>query len=275
MLFLRSLTFNVVFYAHMILWLVYCVLVLPLPKFFTRYAMVTWAHQVPYLLKWICNIEIEARGLENIPEGKIIVASNHQSFLEIILLAKYLKFPLMMFKVSLGRIPAFGWSLYKLRFIPIVRGGRAKTIKFIVKAAKSRILDNGQVMIFPEGTRVSPGQVLKLKQGVIAIYEALKLDCLPVAQNAGLFWPRNSFMRYPGKVIIEFLPIIEKELDRDDFTEKLHSTMMTHKLALEQESFCAANPPPVPETAKWLDDVKHQHIMVRDGEAIISPKKTK
>ena len=269
MLFIRSLVFNVVFYVHMIFWLFFCIIALPFPKFVTRWIMVTWAHQVPYLLKWICNIEIEARGLHNIPEGKVIVACNHQSFLEIILLAKHLKFPLMMFKVSLGRIPAFGWSLYKLRFIPIVRGGRAKTIKFIVSASKSRILDNGQVMIFPEGTRVAPGQVLKLKQGVIAIYEALHLDCLPVAQNAGLFWPRNSFMRYPGKVVIEFMPLIDKDLDRDDFTEQLHSTMMTKKIALEQESFCANNPPPTPETAKWLEAAKNQTIIIKDGQVKI------
>ncbi|NRB15140.1 MAG: 1-acyl-sn-glycerol-3-phosphate acyltransferase [Rhizobiales bacterium] len=266
MLFIRSLIFNVVFYFHMFLWLIVCVIALPFPKAMTRYAMVTWAHQVPYLLKWIAGIEIEVRGLENIPEGKVIVACNHQSFLEIILLAKYLKFPLMMFKVSLGRIPAFGWSLYKLRFIPIVRGGRAKTIKFIVQASKSRILDNGQVMIFPEGTRVSPGQVLKLKQGVIAIYEALHLDCMPVAQNAGLFWARNSFYRYPGKVVIEFMPVIQKDLEREDFTEQLHSAMMTKKLALELEAFNAPNPPPAPETAKWLEQDKHKLFTVKNGE---------
>lgn len=268
MLFIRSFIFNIVFYAHMICWLVVCVIALPFPKAMTRYAMVTWAHQVPYLLKWICNIEIEARGLDNIPDGKVIVACNHQSFLEIILLAKYLKFPLMMFKVSLGRIPAFGWALYKLRFIPIVRGGRAKTIKFIVEASKSRILDNGQVMIFPEGTRVSPGQVLKLKQGVIAIYEALHLDCLPVAQNSGLFWARNSFLRHPGKVVIEFMPIIAKDLERDDFTEQLHSAMMTKKLELELEVFNAPNPPPAPQTAKWLEQDKHKTFIVKNGEAI-------
>lgn len=254
----------------MILWLAICIIVLPLPKTVTRWIMVTWAHQVPYLLKWICNIEVEARGLDNIPDGKVIVACNHQSFLEIILLAKYLKFPMMMFKVSLGRIPAFGWSLYKLRFIPIVRGGRAKTIKFIVEASKSRILSNGQVMIFPEGTRVAPGEVLKLKQGVIAIYEALHLDCLPVAQNAGLFWPRNSFMRYPGKVIIEFMPVIDKDLERDKFTEQLHSTIMNKKLALEQETFRTANPPPVVDTAKWVDDAKDKTITVKNGEIEIT-----
>lgn len=270
MLFIRSLVFNVVFYLHMICWLVFCLVALPFPKAMTRYAMVTWAHQVPYLLKWICNIQIEARGLDNIPDGKVIVACNHQSFLEIILLAKYLKFPLMMFKVSLGRIPAFGWALYKLRFIPIVRGGRAKTIKFIVEASKSRILDNGQVMIFPEGTRVAPGEVLKLKQGVIAIYEALHLNCLPVAQNAGLFWSRNSFLRHPGKVVIEFMPVIDKDLEREVFTEKLHSTMMNKKLELEQEAFRADNPPPAPETATWLEQAKHKKITVKDGNYTIN-----
>ncbi|MGL1922475.1 MAG: 1-acyl-sn-glycerol-3-phosphate acyltransferase [Hyphomicrobiales bacterium] len=269
MLFIRSLVFNVVFYAHMICWLVVCIIALPFPKAMTRWVMVTWANQVPYLLKWICNIEIEARGLNNIPESKVIVACNHQSFLEIILLAKYLKFPLMMFKVSLGRIPAFGWALYKLRFIPIVRGGRAKTIKFIVEASKSRILDNGQVMIFPEGTRVAPGEVLKLKQGVIAIYEALHLDCLPVAQNAGLFWSRNSFLRHPGKVVIEFMPLIDKDLEREDFTEQLHSAMMNKKLQLEQEAFRASNPPPAPATATWVADAKNQTIIVKDGEVSI------
>lgn len=275
MLFIRSLIFNVVFYIHMISWLVVCIFVLPFPKAMTRWVMVSWAHQVPYLLKWICNITIEARGLHNIPEKKLLVACNHQSFLEVILLAKYLNFPIMLFKVSLGRIPAFGWALYKLRFIPIVRGGRAKTIKFIVKESKSRILHNGQVMIFPEGTRVAPGEIPKLKQGVIAIYEALHLDCLPVAQNSGLFWARNSFMRYPGKVIIDFMPMIDKNLDRDIFTEQLHSTMMTKKVALEQESFRAINPPPVPETAKWIAAAKDQTIIIKDGQIKIDGVITK
>lgn len=270
MLFIRSLVFNVVFYIHMIMWLVVCIIALPFPKAMTRFAMVNWARQVPYLLKWICNIEIEARGLDNIPEGKVIVACNHQSFLEIILLAKYLKFPIMLFKVSLGYIPAFGWALHKLRFIPIVRGGRAKTIKFIVEASKTRILHNGQVMIFPEGTRVAPGQVLKLKQGVIAIYEALHLDCLPVAQNAGLFWARNSFLRYPGKVVIDFMPLIDRDLERDDFTEKLHSAMMNKKVELEQEAFRADNPPPAVETAKWLVKAKDKKIIIKNGETTIS-----
>ena len=228
--------------------------------------MRTWAAQVPFLLKYICNIEIEARGLDNIPDRAIIVACNHQSFLEIILLAHHLKFALMLFKVGLGYIPAFGWALHKLRFIPIVRGGRAKTIKFMVEAAKTRVLDNGQVMIFPEGTRVSAGEVRKLKQGVVAIYEALDLDCLPVAQNSGLFWPRHQWLKYPGKVVIEFMPIIKKNLPREEFTEKLHSVMMTKKLELEQEAFCANNPPPPPETAIWLNDIKHQKLVVKSGE---------
>ncbi len=267
MLYIRSTIFNIVFYIHMIFWLILTICFLPLPKTFTRWVMRTWASQVPFLLKHICNIEIEARGLNNIPDGAIIVASNHQSFLEIILLAHHLKFALMMFKVGLGRVPAFGWALHKLRFIPIVRGGRSKTIKFIVEAAKTRVLDNGQVMIFPEGTRVSAGELRPLKQGVVAIYEALHLNCLPVAQNSGLFWPRHKWLKYPGKVIIEFLPIIPKGLPREEFTEKLHSIMMTKKIALEQEAFRADNPPPAPEAAKWLEDNKHQKFIVENGEA--------
>ncbi len=266
MIFIRSTIFNIVFYAHMILWLIFCVLALPFPKKYTRFAMKNWAKQVPFLLKHICNIEIEIRGKEHIPNRAIIVAPNHQSFLEIILLAAHLNFALMLFKSSLGYIPAFGWSLHKLRFIPIIRGGRSKTIKFMVDAAKTRILHNGQVMIFPEGTRVSAGEVRNLKAGVIAIYEAMHLDCMPVAHNAGLFWPRHQWMKYPGKVVMEFMPIIPKDLPRLEFTERLHSTMITRKLQLEQEAFCADNPPPAPETAKWLEEIKHKKITVKDGK---------
>ena len=109
--------------------------------------------------------------------------------------------------------------------ISIDRSGKFKTLKKMIDESKFKVSKGYTLIIFPEGTRKKPGSVPDYKSGVAGIYKELNSDVIPVALNSGLFWPKNSFVIKPGKIIIEFLPIIEKGLDKKIFIKKLEETI--------------------------------------------------
>ncbi len=223
MLVLRSLVFNVLFYANLVLWLIFAVLPsLLLPRRALLAVAIGWARSALWLMRVVAGMRCEVTGLENIPRGGLMVGAKHQSFLETFALVTIFRNPVFILKRELTWIPLFGWGLTKLRMIPVNRGARARALSDVTRRAKVELGQNGrQLLIFPEGTRRPPGAPPAYKFGAAHLYAELGVPCVPVALNTGLYWPRRKFLRRPGTVRIEILPPIAAGLDKVAFQNLL------------------------------------------------------
>ena len=229
MLVLRSLAFNVLFYANLILWLIFGVLPsLLLPGRVLLAVAIGWARSALWLMRVVAGTRCEITGLENIPQGGLMVGAKHQSFLETFALVTVFKNPVFILKRELTWIPVFGWALMKMQMIPVNRGARARALSDVTRRAKVELGQNGrQLLIFPEGTRRAPGAPPEYKFGAAHLYAELGVPCVPVALNTGLYWPRRKFLRRPGTVRIEILAPIEPGLDKAAFQRLLQERVET------------------------------------------------
>jgi 1-acyl-sn-glycerol-3-phosphate acyltransferase len=218
MIVIRSLIFNVAFVLNNIFWFIVMLPLLLLPrKPFFRYCCHPWCWSNLKLHAWICGVKMEFRGRENLPEGGFMVACKHQSAWETLALAAMVPEPRYILKRELMWVPLFGFYLMRGGQVPINRGKRTEAIAAMNKAADLAIKEGGQLLIFPEGTRRPVGAPPAYKLGVAHLYEALHTQVVPVAINAGVFWPRRTFLKYPGTIVMEFLPPIEPGMDKDAF----------------------------------------------------------
>ena len=223
MVFLRSFFFNIFLYAGIAS---ACIISIPFLFIKDKYMICAGkvlSDYVVFLLKIFLNTKVEFRGLENLQkQEKYFVASAHQSMFETFALQTVLPGPIFILKKELIRIPFFGWCLKKIGAIDIVRETATKeNLGFFDKILDRTKKSNRPLLIFPQGTRVPYEERPAFKKGVGRIYEAIKLPCLPVALNTGKVWPKNSFNKYPGIIIISFLSPIETGLEKDKFLEKL------------------------------------------------------
>ncbi|ALE03229.1 lysophospholipid acyltransferase family protein [Bartonella ancashensis] len=225
MLILRSLFFTFAFYittlAQMFLYAPFYFL---MPRKKAWIIPKTWARITLFLQKYIVGTNYEIEGIENLPDGAYIIAPKHQSSWETFGLVPYLDDPAFIMKRELMWLPFFGWYMAKIQIIPINRTTPIKALKMIINSAKQQIKKGRQILIFPEGTRRQPGQEPVYKSGILALYNELKLPVVPIAHNAGLYWPHNNFRRYPGTIRVRILPPIKTGLNKHDFLKKLIQT---------------------------------------------------
>jgi 1-acyl-sn-glycerol-3-phosphate acyltransferase len=224
---LRALLFNIAFYLNTIVQVLVWSPVLLLPRRFVWKAVHSWASVTHWLLRTICGTRVEIRHAERIPIGPAIVAPKHQSAWETYTLADLLSDPVFVFKRELVWIPIFGWYVAKARMIPVDRGARAVALAAVTKRAHKEIRADGgrQIIMFPEGTRRAVGAEPAYKYGVVHLYGELGVPCVPVALNAGVYWPRRSLAIRPGKIVIEFLEPIAPGLDKDEFMKRLQAAI--------------------------------------------------
>ena len=191
-------------------------------------------------LKYLVNLEVEFRGTENIPKfRKYLIASKHQSLAEGMFLNYAIEKPSIVAKRELLYIPIVGLCFKKANFIYVNRTKGETPIETLVRTSKQSMeKDPRPLLIFPEGTRTPIGEKKPYKYGITALYKGLNVPCLPVAVNTGYFWPRRKFLRYPGKMIIEFLKPIEPGLEAEDFSKILEQTIekRSHELLLEAQN---------------------------------------
>lgn len=229
MLVLRSLLFNVLFYLNLILWLVFAALpALVLPRRYMLAVALGWARSALWLMRVTAGTRYEITGLENIPQGGMMVAAKHQSFWETFALVTIFQDPVFILKRELTWIPFFGWCLWKMRMIPVDRGARARALSHVTRSAKVELGQNGrQLLIFPEGTRRPAGAPPAYKFGVAHLYAELGVPCVPVALNSGLYWQRRKFLRRPGTIRVEILPPILPGLSKEAFQALLQDRIET------------------------------------------------
>lgn len=168
-----------------------------------RYAIgSSWAKMNMHFLRWFCNLNYEIKGQENIPKEASLVISNHQSTWETIAFQDFLPNQLWVMKKELFRIPIFGWGLALMSPIAIDRSAGRKAIDQIVEQGEKKLTDGRWVIIFPEGTRISPAKKSKYKMGGFIFASRIAHPVLPIAHNAGEFWPKHSFIKYPGTITV-------------------------------------------------------------------------
>lgn len=223
----RSVIFNVLFYINLIAHLIGGLPTLLGPRWSLIAVAKSWAHTNTWLLKAICGITIEYVGREKIPPGALIVASKHQSLLETFALIPLFVDPAFIVKRELMWIPVFGWYIWRAGMIPVDRGARSQALLAMTERARAELARGRQLIIFPEGTRRAAGAEPAYKYGVVQLYAAIGVPCLPVALNSGVVWPRRSFRRHPGTVRIEILDPIAPGLDKHVFFERLKSDIET------------------------------------------------
>jgi 1-acyl-sn-glycerol-3-phosphate acyltransferase len=185
-------------------------LTFPLP-FKTRSRILgQWARSVAWLLRVIVRLDYRVEGAENIPrDGAAILLSKHQSAWETIVFQCIFPPQTWVLKRSLLWIPFFGWGLALLRSIGIDRAAGKAALKQVVKEGTQRLNEGVWIVLFPEGTRMLPGVKGKYAIGGAMLAAQSKFPVVPVAHNAGCFWPRRGWLKYPGTVIVRVGPILD------------------------------------------------------------------
>ena len=213
MTFIRSTLFTLFLLIFTPIWSVLCMLAFPFLNPENRYRFIgLWNKVVIQVLKHLCGIHFEIRGMENIQavlDQPVVILSKHQSAYETIayiaLLPKQLCF---VFKRELLWIPFFGWALALLKMIHINRASKETAALSVASQGRKRLSEGKWILMFPEGTRTPVGSHKPYRKGGARLASATGATVVPIAHNAGRFWPRNSFMKYPGTVIFSIGPAI-------------------------------------------------------------------
>jgi 1-acyl-sn-glycerol-3-phosphate acyltransferase len=198
------------------------------------------------LLSLICGTKLEVRGHDRLPKGACLIVAKHQSAWDTFALVPLLRDPAIVLKDELKWIPVYGWFCVKFQHIFVKRDKAASALKALIRDAKERVASGREVFIFPEGTRAAPGAAPDYKPGYVALYEALGVPAVPLALNSGLYWPRRSFLRYPGTIIVAFLEPLPPGLPRPEFRRRIEAAIEDASSALIAEAAHGPNPPPVP-----------------------------
>ena len=169
----------------------------------TRYRIISlWAKTILFWLKISCNIRFKVNGLENIPKKPFMILSKHQSAWETLAFQKIFPPQVWVLKRELLWIPFFGWGLSMTSPIAINRKAGKRALEQMLRQGIDRINKGFCIVIFPEGTRIKPNEIGKYHIGGAWLAKKTKINIIPVAHNAGYFWPKNSFLKKPGEITV-------------------------------------------------------------------------
>lgn len=230
---LRSLVFSGQIYLMMLLMGIVFVPFAVFSRAWALYACHTWCRWVLWTARWMVGVTVDVRGTP--PTTPVLIAAKHQSFFDIIVIYKSVPGGRFIMKQQLKYAPIIGQFALRIGCIPVDRGKRGAAIADMVGQAIKDSTYPGQLIIYPQGTRVAPGQVRPYKVGAAALYEALDQTCVPVATNVGLFWPKFGTLR-PGTAVVEFLDPIPPGLDREAFLSRIETQIETRSNALIAEA---------------------------------------
>ena len=186
--------------------------------------------------RWMVGLRSEIRG--TVPMGEVLIASKHQSFFDIILICSVVPRPKFIMKKELRWTPLLGFYAWRIGCIPVDRGKKGRAIAEMRKAVAEGARIPGQLIIYPQGTRVAPGAPLPYKVGTGLLYQQMQQPCIPAATNVGVFWPRHGIYRKPGLAVVEFLPAIQPGRSVADFMAELERVVETASDALMAEAGC-------------------------------------
>jgi 1-acyl-sn-glycerol-3-phosphate acyltransferase len=199
-----------------------------------RVACKTYCRWVIFTLRLLCGLKSEVRGTP--PTSEAVIAAKHQSFLDIILIFNAVPAGKFIMKRELMFAPFLGQYALRIGCVPVNRGKRGAAIAQMKADVAKGAAEPGQLIIYPQGTRVAPGDKKPYKVGTGLLYEQLAQPCVPVATNVGVFWPKRGILRKPGLAVVEFLPDIRPGLPIPDFMARLESQVETHSNRLMAEA---------------------------------------
>ena len=231
---LRSLLFNTQIYAMMLLM---AIVFFPFALFSRDWALRachSWCRWVIWSARWMVGLKVEIRGTP--PTEPCVVAAKHQSFFDIIVIFGAVPLGRFIMKRELMFAPILGQYALRIGCVPVDRGKRGQAIAKMVKDVNKGLRRPGQLIIYPQGTRVAPGDVKPYKIGTGVLYEQLGQPCVPVATNIGLLWPKRGVLRKPGTAVVEFLEVIPRGLSKEAFIERLGDVVETRSNALMAEA---------------------------------------
>lgn len=175
-------------------------LLAPFPFLVRQRFSVLWPRFNLWWLRITCGLRHEVRGRENIPDGPAIYLCKHQSAWETIAMETMVPPMVWVLKRELMWIPIFGWALAVLRPIALDRSKGRAAVEQLIEQGSQRLQDGISIVIFPEGTRVAPGKKGKYRLGGALLAERTGYPVVPMAHNAGHFWPRRGFIKHPGTI---------------------------------------------------------------------------
>ncbi len=232
------LLISVLFIVQMYVMMTATALAFAIPALISRdmahLALRFYCNWVRWTAALMLGLRSEIRG--TVPQGEVIVAAKHQSFFDVILLVSVLPRPKFIMKRELLWTPFLGQYAMRIGCIAVNRGKRGAAIAKMKADVQKGTALPGQLVIYPQGTRVAPGAMLSYKLGAALLYEQLGQPCIPAATNVGLFWPKHGILRQPGLAVIEFLPPINPGLSVTDFTKQLETRIETASNALMAEA---------------------------------------
>ncbi|SIP88705.1 1-acyl-sn-glycerol-3-phosphate acyltransferase [Aquipseudomonas alcaligenes] len=210
---IRTFFFYLLLSSSSFFWCILCVFIAPFLPFRARYRLViqAWCRCATWLAKVVAGIHYEVRGLENIPQQPCVILAKHQSTWETFFLSALFEPLSQVVKRELLYVPFFGWAMAMLKPIAIDRSNPKAALKQLAKQGDERIRQGAWVLIFPEGTRIPPGQIGKFSRGGAALAVNAGLPVLPIAHNAGEFWPKQGWAKYPGTIQVVIGPVMHAE----------------------------------------------------------------
>jgi 1-acyl-sn-glycerol-3-phosphate acyltransferase len=189
---------------------------------------------VLWTLRWMVGLRIEVRG--PVPAGEVMVAAKHQSFLDVIAIYHAVPHGKFIMKRELMFAPILGQYALRIGCVPVNRGKRGAAIRKMLDDVRSGKQQGGQLIIYPQGTRIAPGVSAPYKAGTGALYAQMGQHCVPVATNIGVFWPKTGITRKPGVAVVDFLPPIEPGLPPKPFLARLEAEIESKSDALLEEA---------------------------------------
>ena len=252
MLIVRSLVFDFLIYSLM---LVMGILCMPLAIWSAKgayWSVHAYCRIVLWLLERICGLRTEIRG--EVPRGEVIICSKHQSFLDIIMICSVVPRARFVMKKELRWTPVLGFYAMRMGSTPVDRGQKAKAMKDMVAHAERSNDEPGQLVIYPQGTRVAPAARLPYKVGAGVLYQRFGNTCIPAATNVGVFWGRRSLRKHPGLAVLEFLAPIPAGLSIHRFMRQLEDVVEENSDRLMREAGFDPGPRPAPKPIVSRDE---------------------
>ena len=229
MVHLRSLLFLPIYYAGTLFWVLTAILALPFGREYLRRASCAWSRFHERAAARLVGITYRIEG--ELPAGPVLVAAKHQSMYETVLVMDLLGRPAVVMKRELADMPLWGFVARQYGIIPVDRAGGAKALREMMRAAAEAIAEGRSIVIFPEGTRVAPGDMPPLQPGFAGLYRALKLTVVPLALDSGRLWPRRGWLKRPGVITLRFGAPIPPGLDRAEIEARVHRAINAIELA--------------------------------------------
>ena len=219
----RSLLYALIFYPGSVLYVLSGIAVLPLGRGPVRRVADGWTDFNRFCARFLLGIRTRIEG--EVPSGAVLVACKHQSMFETTEMQCILDTPATVMKSELGRIPLWGRLTRAYGIIPVDRDGGGPALRKLLRSAGEAVAEGRPIVIFPEGTRVAPGERPPLEPGFAGLYRALNLPVIPVALDSGLIWPRRSFAKRPGVVTMRFGDPIPPGLPRKEAEARVHAAI--------------------------------------------------